>query len=60
MLRTVCLYGFTDSGMFGLKLSREARMFHPVPRADRWDPIIVAAVLVLFGVSLFVSVVWSN
>jgi hypothetical protein len=35
-------------------------MFHPVPRTDRWDPIIIGTVLVLFGVSLFVSVVWST
>jgi hypothetical protein len=35
-------------------------MFHPVPRADRWDPIIVTTVLFLVGVSLIVSVVWSK
>jgi hypothetical protein len=35
-------------------------MFHPVPRADRWDPIIVATVFLVVGVSLIVSVVWSK
>jgi hypothetical protein len=27
-------------------------MFHPVPRTDRWDPLLVAAVLGLLALGL--------
>jgi hypothetical protein len=35
-------------------------MFYPVPRADRWDPMIVATVFLVFGLGLIVSVVWPK
>lgn len=31
-------------------------MFHPVPRADRWDPLIIMAVVCFVGLFGLVSV----
>ena len=27
-------------------------MFHPVPRSDRWDPLVVAAVMALLAIGI--------
>ena len=35
-------------------------MFHPVPRVDRWDPMIIATLFLLFGFGLIASVVWPK
>jgi hypothetical protein len=32
-------------------------MFHPVPRADRWDPIIVLAVVCFVGLLGLLSMI---
>jgi hypothetical protein len=42
------------------RLSTVSVMFHPVPRVDRWEPLLAALVAAIIAVVLLVLSLWPQ